>query len=318
MHDHRSTLARRGALAAALALLAAPATAQSLQVLELNYAPTTSAPLDLRPGPYLLELRGPSNGPYAGVLRGPNNETVATDLSVTATGCATGLPSSPRMTVTAQPGRLHVNAITIAISGTGTCQLSTTAANLSLVSSTGKPPPQYVTCNGDPANAEKASLPGNSAAGKPAGSGERIACSEVDPSVTLAPDLKPVPPFSLGGQVAPWGGVIQVTASQAASRSDGRCYYPYVYDIGNIGNAPSGGTISILTAGDPLGLNIQTRTVPALLPAGQVPINGLIGLPPGRWELNVYVDPNNAVLEFNGGNNVGTVRVEVNGRCTTP
>lgn len=318
MHHHRFPRARRGALAVALALVAAPATAQSVQVLALNYAPASSGPLDLRPGPYLLELRGAAPGPYAGVLRGPNNETVSSMLTVTATGCASGLPSSPQMTVTALPGRQHVNAVGIAITGSGSCQLSTVTEDLSLVSLTARPRPTYVTCNDPVDQAEKRLGTGTAATGKAGDTSDGIACSEVPPGTTLAPDLKPVPPVSVGGQLAPWYGVISLTAAQAVSRSHGRCFYPYTYDIRNIGNAPSGPTVAILTAGDPLGPNIQTRQVPALLPGVQVPINGLLGLPPGRWELNIYVDPNNAVLEFNGGNNIGTFRVDVPGPCTGP
>jgi hypothetical protein len=303
------------AVLSALAI-GAPAFAQtttaphSVNVVELEYAPSSPLQgLDLRAGRYLLELRGPAAGPYAGVLRGPNNEIVDAQLVVTRSGCSgTALPSSAVLQTQPATARPHINPVALRVVGAtgGGCQLQATMHEMGLTSGTGSEgPPECET----PDEIGVASDQGPTCLAPPNLPG------------TL-PDLVPGQGINLAGQYVPWSGNLELQASSAVFKSQGRCFFDYSHMVRNVGVGHASPSVSALRSGHRFGPQLDASQVPALAPGGTQLVSGQIALPPGIWRLFAYADSKEQVAESNGMNNVRSLRVKVSGSCagsfTTP
>lgn len=303
------------AVLSALAI-GAPAFAQSttaphsVNVVELEYAPSSPLQgLDLRAGRYLLELRGPAAGPYDGLLRGPNNEVVDAQLVVTRSGCSgTALPSSAVLQTQPATARPHINPLALRVVGAtgGGCQLQATMHEMGLTSSTGSEgPPECETpdeiglaADQGPTCFAPPNLPG-----------------------TLS-DLKPGQGINLAGQYAPWGSNLELQASSAVFKSQGRCFFNYSHMIRNAGAGHASPSVSAVRIGHRFGPQLDASQVPGLSPGSTHVVSGQIALPPGVWRLVAYADSLEQVAESDATNNVRSLRVKVSGSCagsfTTP
>lgn len=297
------------AVLSALAI-GAPAFAQSttaphsVNVVELEYAPSSPLQgLDLRAGRYLLELRGPAAGPYAGVLRGPNNEIVDAQLVVTRSGCSgTALPSSAVLQTQPATARPHINPVALRVVGAtgGGCQLQATMHEMGLTSGTGSEgPPDCETPDEVPFAAV-----------------EQPTCFAPPILPGTLPDLTPGQGLNIAGQYAPWGANLELQASAAVFKSQGRCYFNYSHMIRNVGVGQASPSVSALRSGHRFGPQLDASQVPALAPGAFHVVSGQIALPPGVWRVFAYADSKEQVTESNGTNNVRSIRIKVDGSCT--
>jgi hypothetical protein len=300
------------ALTLALAGLACAdsATAQTapsgFQVLELDYAPARPTPgLDLRPGRYLLQLRGTGAGGYEGVLRGPRNEIVSDRLMLNASGCSAGLPASAALMTRAEPAQRSLNTLSIDVGdATGACRLQGALPNLGFT--TPEKPPQELEC--DELEQERSA--------RSEDPGPICNIVEWEPPLAAArADLEPGPSIGIGGRTASWQEVVRLSARDALGTRDGRCRFSYAYEVRNSGRAHSGKTDGSLVLESRLGLQLDSRQLAPLAPGSAQRVEGELALPPGQWRVFVHADSTNTVSEWRTINNARSVLVEVLGSC---
>jgi|GEM_PF-4956375 len=281
--------------------------ADDIQVLELNYATTEpDAGLDLRPGRYLLQLRGPAAGVYEGLLRGPRNEIVAERIAFNGgSGCASGVLGHATLSARGLPGQPGLNMLSIEIaSATGACALQATLPNLGLTAS--EKPPQPLECEPPEELEQVASTD----------SGPTCSIEKWDPPLTAPrPDLKPGRWISLAGRSFAWVDHARLEASAARGFRGGRCVFDYAYSVENLGRARSAATDASLTLAQRNGLQLDSSALASLAPGGTVRVQGQVALPPGLWQVFAHADSSARVGEWDGQNNARSLIIDVVGDC---
>lgn len=288
---------------------AAQSAPGGFQVLELDYAPARATPgLDLRPGRYLLQLRGTGVGSFEGLLRGPRNEVVAERISFSASsGCGAGVPAAAVISTRAMPAQRGLNVLKLEIGdGTGGCTLEGLVPKLGLTSInvTGNEPdcdppqelPEFGTVDSDPACAPPPPPP------------------EL-PIAAATPELKPTLQLQLAGRSIRWSDRVVLPAAQAQAYADGRCFFSYAYAIENAGRAASAPTDSSLLLERRLDLQLDSRPLPRIDPGAASRVQGLLALPPGSWRVYVHADVSERVGEWDGQDNARSILIEVRGPC---
>lgn len=286
---------------------AAQTAPAGFQVIELDYAPATAAPgLDLRPGRYLLQLRGTGAGGYEGFLRGPRNEVVAERIAFTAsTGCGAGVPASAVISTRALPAQRGLNVLKLEVGdGAGGCTLSGELPNLGFTIP--EKPPQELECEQPTELEETGSLdPG------PVCNVEKWE----PPLAAPRPDLEPGPVIAIGGKSARWSGGLRLSARDAIAAVDGRCVFGYGYSVRNVGRAGASPTDASLLLERRFGLQLDAAAV-SVVPAGGVQrVQGRIALPAGTWRVFAHADSSASVAEWDGQNNARSLVVEVAADC---
>jgi len=289
---------------------AAQTAPTGFQVLELDYAPASATPgLDLRPGRYLLQLRGTGAGGYEGLLRGPRNEVVAERIAFSAsTGCGAGVPAAAVITTRALPAQRGLNVLRLEIGdGAGGCTLSGELPNLGF--SIPEKPPQELECD-PPVEIQQV---GSSDPGP--------TCNIVEwepPFSAHLPDVKPGPVIHLENKAVRWTEVARLAARDAFAYQTGRCLFHYAYDVSNAGRTAASATESSLLLERRAGLQLDTQQLNGLSPGASQRVQGVLALPPGTWRVFAHVDSSARVVEKNGVNNARSVIVEVLGNCYAP
>lgn len=309
---HTHTLALAFAAALSGTALTDSALAQSapseFHVFNLTYAPSASAAaLDLRPGPYLLQVRHDAAERYEGLLRGPRNEIVAERIRLAASsGCVAGLPSHAALTTRALAGAPGSNVLAIEVgNATGGCSLHGQLPALGLTAP--EKPPQVLECD-PPVEIQQIGT---------VDPGPTCSIEKWNPPLSAPrPDVKPGPVISIAGRVVRWTDHVRVSASEAVSMQDGRCVFGYAYAAENVGRVTSAASDASLLLGQRVGLQLDTRTLAPLPPGGNRRIQGQMALPPGIWQVFAHLDSSAQVGEWDGQNNARSLLVEVVGPCS--
>lgn len=277
-------------------------------VLNLTYAPAAPASaLDLRPGPYLLQVRHDAADRYEGLLRGPRNESVAERVRLTASsGCVAGLPSHAALTTRALAGAPGSNVLAIEVgNATGGCSLRGQLPVLGLTAP--EKPPQLLECD-PPVEIQQIGT---------VDPGPTCSIEKWNPPLSAPrPDVKPGSVISIAGRVVRWTDQIRVSAGEAVAMQDGRCVFGYAYSAENVGRVSSVASDASLLLGQRFGLQLDTQALAALPPGGSRRIQGQMALPPGIWQVFAHLDSRAQVGEWDGQNNARSLIVEVVGPCS--
>ncbi len=272
----------------------------NLSVTEFHYTQSSASALDLRPGPYLLELRRQSDGSHLGRLRGPRNEWVAESLQFVGSVC-------PGSTLSIAPlaGVPSSNGVRLVLNAGNACRAEAMLPILGLTS--------INVTHGEPQCDPIEEVAGLFS------SNDGPACSvEEEPELPIAiakPDLKPGPRITIGSRTFLWPDRVVLDASRAVAKVNGRCIFDYGYEIENRGRVTSTPTDASLLLDQRLGLQLDRRALASISPGAIQRVSGQFALPTGRWLILAHADADDRVGEWAGRNNVRALRIQVTGDC---
>ncbi|MGC3940899.1 CARDB domain-containing protein [Roseobacter sp. EG26] len=129
---------------------------------------------------------------------------------------------------------------------------------------------------------------------------------------TQKPDLTARGQIQIGSVKAPWGGSINLKASDALSNDRRGCQFRFGYDVVNIGKAASGPFLNRLRRD---GKVAHKKSLTGLAKASGKNIGGTILLDAGTYPLTLSVDDDKKVQELKENNNVHKVMVTAPSEC---
>ena len=129
------------------------------------------------------------------------------------------------------------------------------------------------------------------------------------------PDITSLEGIEIGGVRGEWGGFIQVSAADAVYVDNGKCIFPYDFELLNFGGVPAEKFDYRLNAGS----WSHTAEHPGIGAGGSVNAEGRIALAPGRHKVVIKLDSGGSVTESDEVNNIPfALRVDVDGECDSP
>jgi CARDB len=169
-----------------------------------------------------------------------------------------------------------------------------------------------------PGQGEIATIPSDTPAAIAASTDTPVAsAASTDASIArvLLADLALTRSFKLSSINIPWGESGEVLATNAVSKTMGKCVFRYRYSTRNQGQMAASPATNRIFLGTQNGSVLASATLPALAKNAQASSIGEVALKPGVSMLYVRVDAANQVNESDESNNLRRVRVTVQGDC---
>ncbi len=144
-----------------------------------------------------------------------------------------------------------------------------------------------------------------------------VASATTDASIAqaLRADLVLTRSFKVGSVNIPWGESGVISATNAISKTSGKCVFRYRYITRNQGQMTASSVTNGIFLGAQNGAALASVILPALVKNAQASSIGEVALKPGVSTLYVHTDAMHQVTESDEANNRRRVQVTVQGDC---